>query len=80
MKGYKTLLILGIITLIVPFLGVPEIYKDWAIAIVAIILIIYSFRVRYFIIQENGGNNKEIFVESKVESNNSHSELISESH
>lgn len=68
MKSYKTLLILGIIVFLVPFLGIPETYKNWATAIIAVILIIYSLKVRYNIITENGLNKKEIFVESKGES------------
>ena len=67
MKSYKTQLVLGIITFLIPFLGVPEVYKNWATVIIAVILIIYSLRVRYFIRTENGLNEKEIFVESKGE-------------
>lgn len=67
MKNYKTLLSLGIITFLIPFIGVPEFYKNWAIAIIAVILIIYSLRVRYAVRSENGLYEKEIFVESKGE-------------
>ena len=64
MKDYKTLFFLGVIALVVPFLGIPEMFKDWIIAIVAIIIIFYSLYTRK-LIKKDRQEDKEVFVESR---------------
>lgn len=63
MKDYKVLLMLGIVGLITPFLGVPEVYKNWIIGVISVILIIYSLRNRKFE-KEEKTEEEEVFVES----------------
>jgi hypothetical protein len=62
MKTYKVLFVIALIILIVPFLGVPEIYKNWANIIVALFLFSYSLRERLFVKSQN--RNSDVFIES----------------
>jgi hypothetical protein len=75
MKDYKTPFILAIVALFLPFFGVPEIYKTWVIVIIALVLLTYSFRFRNVLKKENGGDKKEIFIESKPENNEESEDL-----
>lgn len=77
MKYYKTPLVVGIIGLLTAFLGVPEVYKNWIIGILSLILIFYSIRVKLKNDQESGSES-ESFVESNGESRNTEEIKIKE--
>jgi energy-converting hydrogenase Eha subunit H len=46
MKDYKLLFVLGIVVLITPFLGIPEMFRNWIFVIVAVVLVSMSLFVR----------------------------------
>jgi len=64
MKDYKLIFFLGVIVLITPVLGIPEIFKVWIITIDAIILIIYSLYTRSIFKKQNRNHAESVFVES----------------
>jgi membrane protein implicated in regulation of membrane protease activity len=63
--NYKTILWLGIILLIIPFLGVPSSWKDFMLFIIALILISISlFQRNSEKMKINGENDEDVFVEN----------------
>lgn len=69
MQRKKTILTLGILTLITPFLGIPNSAQDWLIAIYGLILILL-FLIDYFSV--NSDSNKKdnkIILDEKLEDN-----------
>jgi hypothetical protein len=64
MTNYKLILLIGFITLFVPFLGIPEIFRNWIVAIAAIALIAYGFYVRSLDRKENFNESEAVYAES----------------
>jgi predicted membrane protein len=67
MKDYKLLFILGLIIFIVPFLGIPEIIREWVVALSAIYLIGYAIYIRTSVKKEKKEDTESVFVESNNE-------------
>lgn len=63
MKDYKLLFVLGLIVLLVPFFGIPELYKNWITSIVSLFLIGFSIYIRSQVKKELD-SKEDVFVES----------------
>lgn len=67
MKDYKTLFFLGLIVLVLPFIGIPEVYKNWVLWVIGIIIIFHAFYVRLKVKAEKKQNGTDTFIESNGE-------------
>lgn len=79
MKVYKFIFVVGFLNLIIPFMGIPFIYKNYAVLLLAIITLGYALIVRTvekekesFVFENNSQsvaveNKKEIVQERKIE-------------
>ncbi len=63
MKEYKILFVLGAITLVTPFLGIPAIFRTWISIIVAVIMLSYAFFIRASTKKESVENQESDFVQ-----------------
>lgn len=68
MTNYKLLLLLGFVVLFVPFLGIPEIIREWIVVISSLVLISYAFYARSIVRKENFDEKSSVYVDSDKES------------
>ena len=59
MKVYKFVFSLGLINLLVPFIGIPNAYKQYLYIITGIIALVYSLILRTIIKEKESGLMKE---------------------
>lgn len=76
MKVYKFVFIVGILNLVVPFLGIPSVYKGYILISLAVITIAYSLilrtveKEREFNRKQRQQVHQEKTIEEVVEMNN----------
>lgn len=63
MKEYKILFVLGAITLITPFLGIPSVFRTWINIIVAVSMIAFALIVRSSTKKESIENQESNFIQ-----------------
>lgn len=66
-KNYKVFLIIGVVVILVPFLGFPEIFKSILLFISGIVLIIISlmYRSRHGLIEDESNDELEIDIDEE---------------
>ena len=65
-KNYRLIIWLGLILIIVPFLGIPQSWKDFVLLLVGLILIASGlFNRNNQKMEEKGNADEKVFVESE---------------
>ena len=66
MKVYKFVFIVGSINLLLPFVGIPTVYKQYAYITLGAIAIAYALIVRTIIKEKESGLTKEVIHKESV--------------
>jgi hypothetical protein len=78
MKDYKLLFVLGLIVLFFPFLGIPEFFRNFVIAVVGVFLIGYAIYLRSIFKSKEVKKSHEVYVESDISEITVNEEILEE--
>lgn len=67
-SSLKTLIILGILVVLMPFFGIPISWKEWIIALLGVAIVVLGIRIRRDMPKE-GASGDRVYVENVGQSN-----------
>ena len=68
----KTILILGLVVIVIPFLGIPLAWKQWILAIIGLAIMILAFVLRQAL-SRAPQMRQEVYTENRPETGSSDS-------